>query len=92
MLSPSLCGNIEAEGGDSVDIVAMIMVFIMALTLSFSVLFACAFSFPLAIIVFFFKRSDRSDNIIEKYIRIALAASAFLSPILAIVLIKFDLF
>ena len=73
------------------DIVASIMAFIMTLMLSLSILLVCALLFPLAIIGLFFKRSDQSDSVIKKYIQIALVAYAFLSPILAIVLIKFDL-
>lgn len=73
------------------DIVASIMVFIMALMLSFSILLVCVLLFPLAIIGFLFKKSDQSDSVIKKYIQIALATSAFLCPILTIVLIKFDL-
>lgn len=72
--------------------IAEIMVFVMALMLSFSILFFCLLIFPSIIVVLFLRKSDKFDRISKKFVRIALIFSAFLSPILAYYLIKFDMF
>ncbi len=70
-------------------IIACIFVFIMAFMVSISVLYVCLVLLPLAIIGLVFRNTK--DNIIKSYIKIAGMSAIALSPLLAILIIAYDL-
>lgn len=70
-------------------IIAYIFVFIIAFMVSISVLYVCLVLIPLAIIGLVFRNTK--DNIIKSYIKIAGMSVIALSPLLAILIIAYDL-